>query len=113
MSNILLFKPKAELDARANLEAFIAMCRDKLTVFGADLDWDSHAWPKVCNFTVMGAPSRGYSQEQLLSAEIIPFAKAYMRYQQGHNKAQKRNQGYSVRRKSLVAGQRQGRYHLG
>ncbi|ENA32869.1 hypothetical protein HMPREF1487_06595 [Pseudomonas sp. HPB0071] len=34
MSDILLFKPKAELDARTNLEAFIAMCRDKLTVFG-------------------------------------------------------------------------------
>ena len=60
MSNILLFKPKAELDARANLDAFIAMCRDKLTVFGVNLDWESHAWPKVCNFTVMGAPSRGY-----------------------------------------------------
>lgn len=97
MSNILLFKPKAELDARANLEAFIAMCRDKLTVFGANLDWESHAWPKVCNFTVMGAPSRGYSQEQLLSAEIIPFAKAYMRYQQGHNPTKLKNEIKAIR----------------
>ncbi|NDV13003.1 integrase [Crenobacter caeni] len=85
MSNILLFKPKTENDARANLEEFIALCRNKLTVFGANLDWDSSSWPKVCNFTVIGAPSRGYSQDQLLDEQIIPFAKAYIRYQQGHN----------------------------
>ncbi len=97
MSNILLFKPQAELDARANLKVFIAMCRDKLTVFGADLNWDSNAWPKVCNFTVMGAPARGYSPEQLLDAEIIPFAKAYMRYQQGHNPTKLKNEIKAIR----------------
>lgn len=85
MSNILLFKPKTELDAIANLEEFITFCRNKLTVFGPNLDWDSNTWPKVCNFTVIGAPSRGYSQDQLLDEQIIPFAKAYIRYQQGHN----------------------------
>jgi hypothetical protein len=97
MSNVLLFEPKAELDARANLEAFIAMCRNKLTVFGANLDWDSNAWPKVCNFTVIGAPARGYSHDQLLNVEIIPFAKAYMRYQQGHNPTKLKNEIKAIR----------------
>lgn len=104
MSNVLLFKPRAELDAKANLKAFIAMCRDKLTVFGANLDWDSNAWPKVCNFTVMGAPARGYSQDQLLNPEIIPFAKAYVRYQQGHNPTKLKNEIKAIRciEKSLL-----------
>lgn len=97
MSNVLLFKPKAEVDARANLNEFITMCRARLTVFGADLNWDSNAWPKVCNFTVMGAPARGYTHEQLLNAEIIPFAKAYMRYQQGHNPTKLKNEIKAIR----------------
>jgi len=36
MADILLFTPKPELDAKANLEGFIALVRDRLTVFGAD-----------------------------------------------------------------------------
>lgn len=97
MSSVLLFKPKAEFDAKANLEAFIAMCRNKLTVFGANLDWNSNAWPKVCNFTVMGAPARGYSHNQLLNVEIISFAKAYIRYQQGHNPTKLKNEIKAIR----------------
>lgn len=83
MADILLFVPKTERDARKNLEDFIEMCRDRLTVFGESLDWHSNAWPKVGNFTVKGAPSRGYSEDQYLNSEILPFAKAYVRYQQG------------------------------
>lgn len=97
MSNILLFKPKVELDGRANLEEFIALCRNKLTVFGADLDWNSNAWKKVCNFTVIGARARGYSQDQLLDKQIIPFAKAYVRYQQGHNPTKLKNEIKAIR----------------
>lgn len=83
MTEILLFVPKAERDARSNLEDFIEVCRDRLTVFGENLDWHSNAWPKVGNFTVKGAPARGYTEEQYLNSEILPFAKAYVRYQQG------------------------------
>jgi len=85
MADVLLFTPRHQRDSQRNLEDFIAMCRDRLTVFGADLDWDANVWPKVCNFTVKGAPARGYTSDQLLNPEIIPFAKAYIRYQQGHN----------------------------
>lgn len=97
MADILLFRPKAELDAKANLSEFIAMCRNRLTVFGEDLDWDCNAWPGVGNFTIMGAPSRGYTDNQLLSAEIIPFAKAYVRYQQGHNPTKLKNEFKAIR----------------
>jgi hypothetical protein len=83
MADILLFVPKAERDANSNLEDFIKMCRDRLTVFGENLDWYSNAWPKVGHFTVKGAPSRGYSKDQYLNSEILSFAKAYVRYQQG------------------------------
>ena len=37
MSDIFLFTPKAQLDCRQNLEQFIIMCRDRLTVFGKSL----------------------------------------------------------------------------
>jgi len=83
MAEVLLFVPRDELDANKNLADFVEMCRDRLTVFGADLDWHANAWPNVGNFTVMGAPSRGYTEHQILNAHILPFAKAYVRYQQG------------------------------
>jgi hypothetical protein len=97
MSNVFLFVPKAQLSSRQHLDEFILMCRDRLTVFGADLDWYSNAWPGVGNFTKKGAPSRGYSEEQLLNAGIIPFAKAYVRYQQGHNPNKLKNEFKAIR----------------
>lgn len=97
MSNVFLFVPKTHLTSRENLDEFILMCRDRLTVFGDDLDWYSNAWPGVGNFTKKDAPSRGYTQEQLLDAEIIPFAKAFVRYQQGHNPSQLKNEFKAIR----------------
>ena len=97
MSNVFLFVPKAQLSSRQRLDEFILMCRDRLTVFGADLDWFSNAWPGVGNFTKKGAPSRGYTEEQLLNAGIIPFAKAYVRYQQGHNPNKLKNEFKAIR----------------
>ena len=97
MSNVFLFVPKAQLSSRQHLDEFILMCRDRLTVFGADLDWYSNAWPGVGNFTKKGAPSRGYTEEQLLNAGIIPFAKAYVRYQQGHNPNKLKNEFKAIR----------------
>ncbi|WP_194287875.1 integrase [Pseudomonas helleri] len=85
MAEYVLFTPKHERDCRKNLAEFVEMCRDRLTVFGEDLDWDADSWPRVANFTVIGANSRSYKPEHLLDAEFMPFAKAYLRYQQGHN----------------------------
>lgn len=84
MAEIFQFVPKAELDAKANVGEFIRRCRDDLTVFGEDLDWDSWNWKGVVNYTKAGAPSRGVKSEHILAEEFLPFAKAYIRYQQGH-----------------------------
>lgn len=97
MADLLLFTPKHQRDSQKNLDDFIAMCRDRLTVFGADLDWYANAWPKVGNFTVMGAPARGYTIDQMLNADIIPFAKAYVRYQQGHTPTKLKNEFKAIR----------------
>ncbi len=40
MAELVLFQPKAELDAFENLREFIDSCRTELTVFGADLPFD-------------------------------------------------------------------------
>nr|WP_238930765.1 integrase [Pseudomonas fragi] len=85
------------MDAKANLNDFIVMCRDRLTVFGADLEWDRDTWPRVGNFTVLGAPARGYTDSQLLNPEIVPFAKSYVRYQQGHDPSKLKNEFKAIR----------------
>lgn len=84
MADVFQFIPKAELDAKANVGEFIRRCRDDLTVFGEDLDWDNWNWKGVVNYTKVGVPSQGVKPEHLLSEDIMPFAKAYIRYQQGH-----------------------------
>lgn len=97
MSNIFLFTPKVKVTSQQNLAEFVRLCRDQLTVFGADLDWDSHAWPRVGNFTKKGARARGYTPDQLLDPGIMPFAKAYVRYQQGHNPLKSTPELYAIR----------------
>ena len=44
MADIVLFTPKAEIDAKANLRSFVEICRDRLTVFGAELPFESDVW---------------------------------------------------------------------
>lgn len=97
MAEVLLFLPKQSLDAKKNLNDFIEMCRDRLTVFGADLDWGRDTWPGVGNFTVIGAPARGFTKSQILNSEILPFAKSYVRYQQGHNPSKLKNEFKAIR----------------
>lgn len=97
MAEILLFTPKHERDCRQNLAEFVEMCRERLTVFGADLDWDADNWPGVANFTKIGVNSRSYKQEDCLDGEIMPFAKAYLRYQQGHNPTKLKNELKALR----------------
>ena len=37
MNTAIIFEPKETLSSSENLDKFITMCRDELTVFGADL----------------------------------------------------------------------------
>ena len=45
MTNIIQFIPKHAINAAENLAEFIRLCRENLTVFGADLKWEQNYWP--------------------------------------------------------------------
>jgi len=97
MAKIFHFKPKDALSAAENLESFIKKCRHDLTVFGADLDWDSAVWPKVTVFAKLGVTTRRPSVEQELDTSFSEFAKAYFRYQQGHKPTGTKNESKALR----------------
>lgn len=92
MSEIIAFAPRAELDAKANLEGFIDVCRFHLTAFGADLSFNENIWDvtesieikakyhavRMVFSTLESSTEKNFvpMQEPFLS-----FAKGYMRYQ--------------------------------
>jgi hypothetical protein len=95
VSDVILFQPKAELDAAANLAGFVESCRNDLTVFGANLDFDANAWDITETVQRKGT---GNKRERLvfstletvndkppkwMADEFLPFAKAFMRYMHG------------------------------
>lgn len=80
--SIVHFVPPSVRRRSQNLEAFIRLCRDQLTVFGEGLDWSSWAWPGA-RFTKLGTKPRGASNDDLLDHSFMDFAKGYFRYQQG------------------------------
>ena len=84
MDNLFYFKSKSEIDSDINLKEFIHKCRYELTVFGSDLDWSSYKW-LGSHFTKLGVKGEGSSENDVLAKEYIDFAKAYLRYQQGHH----------------------------
>lgn len=92
---MILFRPKAELDAAGNLTGFIESCRKGLTVFGADLDFDANVWDIT---DALGLKGHGRKRQRLVFSALDtapdqaaawmddkfrPFAKAYMRYMHG------------------------------
>lgn len=95
MSDVILFRPKAELDAAGNLAGFIESCRNGLTVFGTDLDFDANVWDVT---DALGLRGHGRKRQRLVFSALdtapeqagawmddrfCPFAKAYMRYMHG------------------------------
>jgi hypothetical protein len=97
MAEIFHFKPQTEIDAERNLLEFITKCKTELTVFGNNLDWDAWRWPKAANFTKSGANSRTKNEADKLDDAFIDFAKAYFRYQQGHNPTGAKNELKALR----------------
>jgi hypothetical protein len=88
MADLKHFAPKAKLTASKNLNEFIRMCREDLTVFSPELNWIDTTWPRAMNFTKLGALSRSYQDSDRMNGGFIDFAKAYFRYQQGHKPTQ-------------------------
>ena len=97
MAEIVQFIPKSEKVAKQNLDDFIVHCKERLTVFGQNLDWTNPSWYKVVNFTKLGAHSRAWTQADVLDAHFIEFAKAYIRYQQGNKPTKAKNEGKALR----------------
>lgn len=94
-ADIVVFSPKAEVNASANLAEFIALCRSQLTIFGADLRFDDMAWDVTDTTKLKGHGRKRvricFSTQETVD-EILPtqmaepfvsFAKAYVRYMQG------------------------------
>jgi hypothetical protein len=106
MVDIAHFMPKHQRDAEANLREFIRLCRHDLTVFGADLDWESWWWRSVVQYTKIGTHTllsgKPAPPEQLLDPAFSDFAKAYLRYQQGHKPTKTRWESQAL--KALEAG---------
>lgn len=94
MANVLLFTPRAELDAPKNLEAFIAFARNKLTTFGANLPFDDLVWDvtEACpqkgignhrvRITFCTLQSVRSSSPVPMWDAFRPFAQAYIRQMQ-------------------------------
>lgn len=79
-TNILLFIPKHELEFNKNVDDFIRMVEAAPNP-NAKMDYGSHYWTKIGNFTRMGVNSRVKDKETWLDDSIIKFAKAYIKYQ--------------------------------
>lgn len=94
-ADICIFTPKAELDASANLAAFVVTCRSQLTVFGADLRFEDIAWDVTEAVQLKGHGKKRvrifFSTQETVDDSIpiqmaepfASFAKAYVRYMQG------------------------------
>ena len=89
--------PPAALTADENLFEFIRICRDDLTVFRADLNWKDWKWEDIIHFTKMGVTCRSATNGVRLDDQIIDFAKAYFRYQQGHCPTRAKNELKALR----------------
>ncbi|MDA8258992.1 MAG: integrase [Betaproteobacteria bacterium] len=95
MAEIVLFTPRAELDAEANLAGFVAMARDHLTVFGADLPFQHDTWDvtetvatkakggKRERITFSTAATVDDKAPSMMQQPFLSFAKAYVRYMHG------------------------------
>lgn len=95
MADLILFQPKAELDAAENLQGFINSCRNELTVFGADLPFDENTWDISDSINLKGHGNKRHrlvfsnletvndNSPAPMAEPFLSFAKAYFRYMQG------------------------------
>lgn len=95
MAELILFTPKAELDATANLQGFVDMCRNQLTVFGSDLPFQQYIWDVTDAIATKGKGNKreritfsnyatvGGKDQVMMYEPFLSFAKAYVRYMHG------------------------------
>ncbi|HEY2606134.1 MAG TPA: integrase [Paraburkholderia sp.] len=94
MAELVTFVPQADLDARANLAAFLDLCRTRLTVFGPSLDFDTNSWDvsdtiklagktKAVRLVFSNLDTCSEPVRIMMCEPFKSFAKSYMRYQHG------------------------------
>lgn len=94
MADIILFTPKADVDAEGNLSGFIETCKQYLAIFGRDLPFDENVWNLTGYIEKKGKNHRiravFSNWDTVNGAPFAPmeepfrsFAKAYVRYQHG------------------------------
>lgn len=81
-----LFAPLPDGRPERNLIEFIRLAQHDLTVLGEHLDWSGWRWKGVGMFLKLGIPNLvGDPANWHMRPEFVDFAKAYVRYQIGHN----------------------------
>jgi hypothetical protein len=94
MSDLVQFKPRSELGAEDNLQAFIAFCRNEITIFGSDLNFEANVWDVTKTIHLKGKKHAirvvfsSWATKKSRCPDAMPepflsFAKAYFRYQHG------------------------------
>lgn len=92
MGDLVQFIPEAQFHANKNLTKFVDICRNQLTIFGADLDWESDAWDVTREMAKRSRKGRialvwtnhdtsKQGMGPIMCQPFLDFAKAYMRYQ--------------------------------
>jgi len=92
MADLSIFKPKKELDARAQVEHFIRFYRDEATVWPEEIKWDSLIWDitqvisrtgrkckKTIRWTKIPETYRGRKSEPM-AQPFGDFARAFITY---------------------------------
>jgi len=91
MGVVIPLVPRAKTDAEGNLVKFIAYCRNDLTAFGSDVDFDAHEWNVTDYYSIQGhrnSKAGGltihFTQRKRAGgtpfrSELGSFAKAYVR----------------------------------
>lgn len=91
MTEVILFRPRREVDAEENLKAFVELCRTEITALGANTQFDSLAWnfreyfpeatSRLLRFTAYEMRGKLAISGKLFMAEpYCSFAKAYLAY---------------------------------
>jgi hypothetical protein len=92
VNKLVMFSPRREVDAELNMQKFISLCRDELTVFGADLAFDEDAWDVTDAILLKAKGGRlravfsswatvNEASPSPMAEPFLSFAKAYFRYQ--------------------------------
>lgn len=84
MAEVIQFVPKETLDAQQNLAEFVRWCREDVTTFGPELDWNNDVWkPAGVSFGNLDQRVRKFRPENAMQSPFKEFAKAYFRHEQG------------------------------